>query len=80
MHFTDLIAENPLPECTDSMFEWSVFIHNLVNARLGKPVISEEQAIEALQGGGKRTGTIDIRLIIAVIILVLLLFFFIAKK
>lgn len=78
MHFNDLINDNPLPECTDSMFEWSVSIHNLVNARLGKPVISLQQATDLLQS--KHSNTVDIKLVMLVVILVLLLVFFIVKK
>ena len=46
-HFAELIAENPLPESDDPivLFRWSVHIHNLVNARIGKPILEPEQAM-----------------------------------
>jgi hypothetical protein len=47
-HFTEILKENPLPDSVDPLilFDWSVHLHNLVNARIGKPVLSPEQAIE----------------------------------
>jgi len=47
-HFVELLKENPFPESDDPLvlFRWSVHIHNLVNARLGKPIFSTEQAVE----------------------------------
>ena len=46
-HFTELIIENPLPESDDPLvlFRWSVHVHNLVNARIGKPILEPEQAM-----------------------------------
>lgn len=42
LHFSQLLAENPFPD-TDH-FKWSVDIHNKVNERIGKPVMSYEDA------------------------------------
>ena len=46
-HFTELVIENPLPESDDPLvlFRWSVHVHNLVNARIGKPILEPEQAM-----------------------------------
>jgi hypothetical protein len=43
MHFSQLLAEYPFPE-TDQ-FRWSVDIHNIVNQRIDKPVMSYEDAL-----------------------------------
>jgi hypothetical protein len=43
LHFSKLLAENPLPDI--DQFRWSVDIHNLVNERLGKPIVSYEDAL-----------------------------------
>jgi len=47
-HFAEVLKENPLPDSNDSLvlFRWSVHVHNLVNARLGKPIVTPEQAME----------------------------------
>jgi hypothetical protein len=43
MHFSQLLAEYPFPE-TDQ-FRWSVDIHNKVNERIGKPLMTYEDAL-----------------------------------
>jgi hypothetical protein len=47
-HFAEILKENPLPDSNDplALFRWSVHVHNLVNARLGKPIFRPEQAME----------------------------------
>ena len=47
-HFADVLKENPLPDSDDPLvlFRWSVHVHNLVNARIGKPILEPEQAME----------------------------------
>jgi len=51
-HFSDLLSENPFPDSDNPsvLFEWSVRLHNLVNARLGKPILSTEQAMQRWVG------------------------------
>jgi hypothetical protein len=46
-HFTELLKENPLPTSDDPLvlFMWSVHVHNLVNARIGKPILEPDQAV-----------------------------------
>lgn len=46
-HFTQVLDENPIPDSPDPMaiFKWSVDVHNIVNVRLGKPVIEYEEAL-----------------------------------
>ena len=46
-HFADVLKENPLPDSDDPLvlFRWSVHVHNLVNARIGKPILEPEQAM-----------------------------------
>jgi hypothetical protein len=47
-HFAEVLKENPLPDSNDPLvlFRWSVHVHNVVNARLGKPILNPEQAME----------------------------------
>ena len=44
LHFSQVLAENPIPD-TD-VFKWSVDVHNIVNEKLGKQVISYEDALK----------------------------------
>ena len=46
-HFAEVLKENPLPDSDDPLvlFRWSVHVHNLVNARIGKPILEPEQAM-----------------------------------
>ena len=44
LHFSQVLAENPIPD-TD-LFKWSVDVHNIVNEKLGKPIVSYEEALE----------------------------------
>ena len=48
-HFTEVLQENPFPDSRDPMimFQWSVHVHNVVNARIGKPILTVEEALEA---------------------------------
>jgi Erv1 / Alr family len=43
MHFSQLLAEYPIPD--QDVFRWSVDIHNIVNQRIDKPVMSYEDAL-----------------------------------
>ena len=47
-HFKELLMELPFPDSNDPMilFQWSVNVHNSVNARIGKPIITMEQALQ----------------------------------
>jgi len=40
MHFQTLMGQYPVPGDPRHLFEWSVFIHNQVNAQLKKPQVS----------------------------------------
>jgi hypothetical protein len=45
-HFAEVLKESPLPETDDVevLFRWSVDVHNMVNKKLEKPVVSYEEA------------------------------------
>ena len=48
VHFAEVINDNPLPETddTDALFKWSVDVHNTVNERLKKPLVTYEDALK----------------------------------
>jgi len=43
-HIKSYMQRNPLPRDSRMWFEWSVNFHNNVNQRLGKPIISLDEA------------------------------------
>jgi hypothetical protein len=49
VHFSQVLAENPIPD-TD-VFKWSVDVHNIVNEKLGKPLMTFEDALEHWMSG-----------------------------
>lgn len=75
-HFEKVLAENPLPESDNPivLFEWSVLVHNIVNAKIGKPTITPEAAFDALFGS-----KINFNMIVFFAVLLLGLIFFILK-
>jgi len=47
-HFAQLVSENsPVTDSRASLAEWMFDIHNLVNARIGKPQFTQEQFLRA---------------------------------
>ena len=84
-HFTELIRDNPLPVTDDNLvlFRWSVHIHNLVNARLGKPILEPEQAMmrwtTKSQVSTPRSPQFDFKIVIIILLLVALVFMSIRK-
>ena len=47
-HFKELINEVPFPSGAEplELFKWSVSIHNMVNERIGKPIVSVTEAFD----------------------------------
>ena len=83
-HFTELIAENPLPESDDPLilFRWSVHVHNLVNARIGKPIFESEQAMKRWTTKSPvpvAPSKFDFKILIIILLLVALVFMFFRK-
>lgn len=81
-HFAEVLKENPLPDSGDPLvlFRWSVHVHNTVNARLGKPIFSPEQAMERWTTKGSDPNPhFDFKIVI-IILLVIALVFMLLKK
>ena len=80
-HFAEVLKEHPFPDSRDPMilFEWSVHAHNLVNSRVGKPILTVEQALAAWSGDTPRSYTFDIKNIIISLLVLLLIFMFCTK-
>ena len=49
LHFSQVLAENPIPDI--DQFRWSVTVHNIVNEKLGKPVMTYEEAFAHWMSG-----------------------------
>jgi hypothetical protein len=47
-HFNDVLKALPFPEGGNplELFAWSVDVHNVVNRRLGKPIVAYDDAFE----------------------------------
>jgi hypothetical protein len=75
MHFRDLLEAYPFEKALDK-FEWSVFLHNKVNDRLGKPVLSVEKAREVWS----QSSNFDLKIIIIFVLLSLALVFILLKS
>ena len=83
-HFTELIIENPLPESDDPLvlFRWSVHVHNLVNARIGKPILEPEQAMARWVSikTPSFSSQFDFKIVIIILLLVALVFMLFKNK
>lgn len=47
VHYKNMVSEFPVKNFLDNrdrLFEWTVIVHNKVNTRLGKPIISLDKA------------------------------------
>jgi hypothetical protein len=54
-HFTALIASDPVDlRSRDHLIEWGIRVHNKVNERLGKPILSHEDVVQLLQSDPNR--------------------------
>jgi hypothetical protein len=75
IHFSQILAENPLP--TEEYFNWSVDIHNLVNASLGKRQFSYTEALDELQ---KEPQQFNFKFIGIIVILLIVISFLILNR
>jgi len=75
-HFTEVLQENPFPESRDPMilFQWSVHVHNVVNARIGKPILTVEEALAAWTASvlPKTASQFDFKIAVAILILIII--------
>jgi hypothetical protein len=82
-HFAELLKENPLPESDDPLilFRWSVHVHNLVNARLGKPILEPEQAVKRwTKKSPTQSSQFDFKILIIILLVLSLIFMFVRNK
>lgn len=71
-HYTSVLAEYPVDSVT-LPFEWSVAVHNIVNKRLGKPVMTVDQARAFWSQPQVRFPWATISVVLMVIILLLII-------
>jgi Erv1 / Alr family len=76
-HFSTLISQSPLPNSQDpdTLFEWSVEIHNLVNKRIGKKVVTVDEARQHWTSSTQ----FDFKIVIFIILLIALFFLALRK-
>jgi len=81
-HFAEVLKENPFPESDDPLvlFQWSVHVHNTVNARLGKPIFSPEQAMERwTKKSPDPSPQFDFKILIIILLVIALVFMLVRK-
>jgi hypothetical protein len=81
-HFAEILKENPLPDSDDPLvlFRWSVHVHNLVNARIGKPILDPEQAMARwISTKTPPSSQFDFKILIIILLLVALIFMLFKK-
>ena len=83
-HFAELLVEYPFPDSEDPvvMFEWSVNAHNKVNEKIGKPIITTEEAFNiwtAPVTTPPKVSKFDIKIAIIAFLVLLLIFMFCIK-
>jgi hypothetical protein len=82
-HFKEVLTELPFPESRDPfiLFEWSVNAHNRVNSRIGKPILTVEQAFKIWTEPSTKPEApqFDFKILI-IILLLTVLFFMLLKK
>lgn len=78
----DELPIDPYLNDKQSLFKWSVLLHNIVNIELHKPVITVEKALELYTGSSIKTKNHDYSLIsyIVILILVILIIYLIYKN
>ena len=78
-HFSELLKENPFPESDDPLvlFSWSVQVHNLVNARIGKPIFTQEQAMARWMTRGSQ---FDFKIPVIILLILVLVFMLFKNK
>lgn len=69
--FKEILNQNPFPNLPENAFEWSVNVHNMVNMKLDKKVLTPQEAYNALTASSSSSSQI----IILVIIIWLVAFF-----
>ncbi len=54
-HFRKLVSETLQASTPAEALQWTIDVHNAVNKRLGKPVLTNAQAIRAIRQGSKNS-------------------------
>jgi hypothetical protein len=83
-HFEEALLATPVPQVSNplELFAWTVDIHNIVNARINKPVITYDEAYEIWTSEPNQlcTQKFDFKIIIFIVITVSLILFIVMNK
>ena len=86
-HFKAVLDQHPFPEESHNIeyFSWSVDVHNIVNHRLGKPMVTYDAAfadwVSGCDGNGPDDKFIDVKIRVGIwVILALLIFLYIRNR
>lgn len=77
-HFADVLIANPIDY--KNIFEWSVKVHNEVNLRLGKPIVTVEDALTHWSTEVNPKNSQSLFLSVFAILIVVALIFFLMRK
>ena len=84
VHFAEVLKSNPVPQTEDpiELFNWSVDIHNIVNERLGKPVIDSASAFKIWTSldPAPSAGQFDFKIVVIILLVIALIFMFLKGR
>ena len=83
-HFAEVLRDAPFPDSQDPLilFQWSVHAHNMVNSRIGKPILTVEEALAVWTSpvSPAPAPQFDFKIAVAVLVLILLIIFMMVKN
>ena len=83
-HFEEVLDANPVPAVSNpaELFAWTVDVHNIVNKRINKPLLTYEEAYQTWTSEPTKicTQKFDFKIIIFIIIAVALILFILFNK
>ena len=87
VHFEEVLNDHPLPNTDDPevLFKWSIDVHNVVNERLEKPLVSYDEArdlwLKLPQEAPKpEKSKFDVKIVLIIILLIALVLALFARK
>ena len=83
VHFSEVLKANPVPQTDDpiELFNWSVDVHNIVNARIGKETIGYEEALKVwISMNPPEPAHFDFKIMIIILLAIALIFMLLRNK
>lgn len=83
VHFGEVLKQNPVPQTDDpiELFNWSVDVHNIVNARIGKTTMGYDEAYKVwMTMKPPEPSHFDFKILIIILLVLALIFMFFRNK